>query len=136
MQAKHTTKVVYRYEGINRYNEVVLGLLAVVWGAILCAPDDVFAALRRFAPLQNLYPDWYLGVLMITLGVLIVYKFPMEWRRVAHFAMVGIWIFVVTLSVIASPTLPALLISLPFLAFAFLHAGKFWRLSQEIRQTS
>lgn len=115
-----------------RYNEVVLGLVAIVWGVTLCLSGDVFDALRRFHMLRGLYPDWVLGIVLLVPALGIIFRLPPGLRAVLHMILFGLWLFVGCLTIASGFRQVTVLVGAPYFGLALFHAGKFWRLRREV----
>jgi hypothetical protein len=114
-----------------RYGEIILGIHALSWGAILLMPEDTLAFARRFELLYWTGLDWILGALLLISGACLLFGKSLKLRQHCHGFMFGLWCFVGYLGLVTGDSLISLLISLPYFYIALLHAGKWWRLSQE-----
>lgn len=113
---------------INRITEVTLGLLAMLWGAILMAPGDLFAGIERYKYFNNYAPDTGWGIVLALCGLVIVIRLPKWAHRHAHWVLCTVWLGMFVLSLLSTISPPALLIASLLLAIAIIHATKFFRL--------
>lgn len=110
------------------WNEKWLAFLAIIWGIILALPGDLFAGLERYRLIAQLFPDWVWGAIMFLSGVALLLKLPMLTHKHIHFVLTAVWLGMTLLSVLATKTPPALLITSLCLTIAMFHVGKFWRI--------
>lgn len=110
-------------------NEIALAILALVWGIILMLPGDLFAGIERYKFFNTFAPDAAWGAALAACGIITLIARP-EWARTnAHAVLCIIWLGMTALSVASVVTIPSMLITSLLVFVAFMHATKFWRLS-------
>lgn len=116
-----------------RFNEIVLaGGFAIPWGLILVlTPDDLFARVSRLTSLVIIIPDIAVGICLIACGLALLFVPSLRVKQFVHGFLFGVWNFIVYLGFSNGVTPVSCLVCLPYFAIALIHAGSWWRLSQE-----
>lgn len=114
----------------ERWQELILGTLAILWGAVLMLPDDVFGNVQRYAALSKFLPDWLWGLLLIVCGLTLIFLRHLNLRKQAHGGLAFVWTFIVVLAFLGGFSIGTILVAAPFAALAFLHIFEYLRLSQ------
>lgn len=123
----------------ERWQEFVLGVLALVWAIALAMPEDIFGRLPAYAFINRFMPD-EVWALILTICGLVILIFPFTpcrenrgrifWRAQAH-AVLGILRFLIAFLVLSGGLkVSAVLVASPFVALAALHVFEFFKLSQ------
>lgn len=117
-----------------RYGELILAMLfAIPWGLVLIfTPEDLFDTVRQLT-LLIILPDWVVGLGLVACGLALIFSPSLRVRQFVHGIMFGLCNFIVFLGMVTGFTPVNFLISLPYFTIAILHAGNWWRLSQERR---
>lgn len=116
-------------EIFSRWNEVCLAIVALIWGAILVMPGDLFIKIDRYRMIGQYFPDWVWGILFLigSMGILIVPSIGI--RKQLHAFMSALWVGIIVLALLTPFNIGTLLIvSLCWLAM-MVHVGKFFRIS-------
>lgn len=106
---------------IHRIQEILLGMLAVVWGVWLLVFDSyntspVLAVLREWH-----IPEMLLIVLPPLLGLCLLFL-SVAWKRHVHLFLSVFWIFIAAAVAVTNIALTAVPV---YVTVAFIHAGSF-----------
>lgn len=124
----------------SEIKETLLVLQAVIWASILLLPGNVFASQSRIDFMSKYAPDHIWGALLIVVcGPFLFlnrYRFRL-YRKVVHAFLWTFWLGICALSLWRSISYSGarptdLLIVLPFLTIALLHAINYAGLDKEI----
>lgn len=112
----------------ERFQEIVLGMAALLWGVLLAIPNG--DGPPRFAALIRFLPDYAWGALLIVCGATLLAVLPIRLRKEAHAATGIVWVLVVALILMRSVSISAALLVTPFMVMALLHFYRYLQLSQ------
>jgi len=116
-------------EVVSRYNELVLGWAAVVWGVLLMLPGDLFAAIPRYTAVDRFAPDFLWGLVLTVAGAACIFA-PEGGRGIAHGVLFVIWLGINALVLIGTMSVSTVLIATFPFTMCLLHAGEYVRLSR------
>lgn len=91
-------------------------------------PGDLFAGLERYKYFNVYAPDWGWGLVMIVCASATLLRLSAWSHKYAHVGLCIVWSGMTALSLSATISPPALLITSLCAAIALLHASKYWRL--------
>lgn len=113
----------------SELKEALLVWLALIWGMVLLFPGDSFSSPSRVNLMSHYAPDTVWGVLLISVSIPMLVVNKTRFYRFRRFAHIFYWIFWLGITCLAVYSSSAdgiqptdLLICLPFLAIALLHA--------------
>jgi len=124
---------------LSRMKEIVLSLLALLWGVLFLFPGDVLSQASRLELTRAYAGDNSWGILLIIVGIVLLFAprhHHLIFRRVAHALL---WLFWLGIGLLVmwrglengwQPT--DLLLSSPYIAIAIVH-GVFYMNLVEVR---
>lgn len=122
----------------ERWQEIVLALAALLWGALLALPDDVLGRVRAYAAINRFLPDAAWAGLLCSCALVILIAGRRAhgapgWRAQAHLVLGLLWLAIVYLIFSSGVAVTGILVASPFVAMAALHIFEFLKLSQLAR---
>lgn len=120
----------------SELKETILGMLALLWGILLLFPENSLLPYGGLRMYKFYTQDWLWGIYLILSGLFIILTATDGYTRVRKIIHASLWTFWlgISLLVIARTyrggiTETDILIALPFVAIAFLHAAVYTRLA-------
>lgn len=117
----------------ERWLEIVLGMLATLWGIGLGSPADYLGNIERYAALNAYLHGRVWGALLALCGLALLAVPHLRVRQYAHAGLAFCWTFIAILTFSGGFTVNRLLLGLPFVALAALNIYEYLRLSQLAR---
>lgn len=114
----------------ERWQELVLGATALLWGLALILADDLLARVDAYVARMGSFPSWAWGLTLAVCGLTVLGARPLRWRKEAHAGLAILWLLLVALLLLTGVSFSTLLIAAPFVALALLHVHAYLRLSQ------
>lgn len=114
----------------ERFQEMILGATAFLWGLALLLADDLLARVDAYVSLLGSFPSWVWGLSLAVCGLTVLVADPLLWRKEAHAILAILWLLLVALLLLTGVSVTTLLIAAPFVALALLHIHAYLRLSQ------
>lgn len=121
----------------SELKELILGALAFLWGILLLIfPENSLAPYGTYTLHQFYEADWLWGLYLAACGLIILFSAAGGYRELRKIVHASLWMFWIGIGiVILIRTYPNgvsatdVLIILPFVAIAFLHAVIYTRLA-------
>lgn len=121
---------------LSEMKEILLALLAMVWGIGFLFPGNVLSPGSRLTLLSLYASDWVWGVLLITTSSLVLFLPRTRWlhyRKNLHLFFWLFWFGITVLTIVRSSAnglgITDVLIASPFLTIALLHVTLYARLA-------
>lgn len=120
----------------SELKELILGMLAFLWGILLFFPENSLVPYGG-SDLYRFYAnDWLWGIYLATSGLIILLTVSNGYRRLRKFVHATLWMFWLGIATLVLVRTTAsglgatdILITLPFITIAFLHAAIYTRLA-------
>lgn len=120
---------------LSELKEIVLSLLAVLWGVVFLLPGDTLGTASRIDLMATYAGDVTWGILLVIGGLFLLFSPRTRHLHIRRWIHAFFWIFwaaitilVVVRSVANGFTTSDVLISSPFLTIALIHAAFYLRL--------
>ena len=112
----------------ERWQDLVLSVVALIWGVALLSPGDLFAGIERYAQLSRAFPDWTWGALLVACGLTVLALSPLRRRKQAHAGLTVMWSLGVVLICLDGLTVAGLMVGSLCAALALLHSFRYIQL--------
>lgn len=119
----------------ERWQDLVLGAAALIWGVALLFPGDLFRGIECYAVISRAFPDWMWGALMTVFALTLLAISPLRLRRQAQALLGVMWSLVVVLICLDGLTLAGVMIGSLCAALALLHSFRYLQLTQMAQAT-